>query len=101
MFGSVREETPRWNDSQDVTSRHGIPREREIGTNLAVQVAEEVRAHFPEQLLGTAIPRNVRISEAPSYQQTVLTYDPTSAGAVAYREAAAEIAGRGAPAAKG
>ena len=66
-------------------------------TNLAVQVAEEVRTHFPEQLLNTAIPRNVRISEAPSYQQTVLTYDPTSAGAVAYREAAAEIAGRGAP----
>jgi len=66
-------------------------------TNLAVQVAEEVRAHFPEQLLQTAIPRNVRISEAPSYQQTVLTYDPTSAGAVAYREAAAEIAARGVP----
>ena len=66
-------------------------------TNLAVQVAEEVRTHFPEQLLNTAIPRNVRISEAPSYQQTVLTYDPASAGAVAYREAAAEIAGRGAP----
>ena len=70
-------------------------------TNLAVQVAEEVRTHFPEQLLSTAIPRNVRISEAPSYQQTVLTYDPASAGAVAYREAAAEIAGRGAPAVKG
>ena len=66
-------------------------------TNLAVQVAEEVRAHFPDQLLSTAIPRNVRISEAPSYQQTVLTYDPTSAGAVAYREAAAEIAAKGAP----
>ncbi|MDO5635068.1 MAG: ParA family protein [Micrococcus sp.] len=67
-------------------------------TNLAVQVAEEVREHFPEQLLQTAIPRNVRISEAPSYQQTVLTYDPSSAGAVAYREAAAEMARKGAPA---
>lgn len=66
--------------------------------NLAVQVAEEVRSHFPGQLLDIAIPRNVRISEAPSYQQTVLTYDPASAGAVAYREAAAEIARRGAPA---
>ena len=66
--------------------------------NLAVQVAEEVRSHFPDQLLDIAIPRNVRISEAPSYQQTVLTYDPASAGAVAYREAAAEIARRGAPA---
>ncbi|MDY6055946.1 ParA family protein [Micrococcus sp.] len=70
-------------------------------TNLAVQVAEEVRAHFPDQLLSTAIPRNVRISEAPSYQQTVLTYDPASAGAVAYREAAAEIARKGAPARQG
>ncbi|MBB4736260.1 chromosome partitioning protein [Micrococcus cohnii] len=69
-------------------------------TNLAVQVAEEVREHFPDQLLETAIPRNVRISEAPSYQQTVLTYDPTSAGAVAYREAAAEIALQGVPAAQ-
>ncbi|MGC5049185.1 ParA family protein [Micrococcus porci] len=68
--------------------------------NLAVQVAEEVKAHFPEQLLETAIPRNVRISEAPSYQQTVVTYDPASAGAVAYREAAAEIARRGAPQAR-
>ncbi|MCT2006840.1 AAA family ATPase [Micrococcus lylae] len=67
-------------------------------TNLAVQVAEEVREHFPKELLQTAIPRNVRISEAPSYQQTVLTYDPSSVGAAAYREAAAEIAKRGAPA---
>lgn len=66
-------------------------------TNLAVQVAEEVREHFPQELLQTAIPRNVRISEAPSYQQTVLTYDPSSVGAAAYREAAAEIAHRGAP----
>ena len=66
-------------------------------TNLAVQVAEEVREHFPNELLQTAIPRNVRISEAPSYQQTVLTYDPSSVGAAAYREAAAEIAKRGAP----
>lgn len=66
-------------------------------TNLAVQVAEEVREHFPDELLQTAIPRNVRISEAPSYQQTVLTYDPSSVGAAAYREAAAEIAKRGAP----
>ncbi|MDO4253564.1 MAG: AAA family ATPase [Kocuria sp.] len=67
-------------------------------TNLASQVAEEVRSHFPEQVLETMIPRSVRISEAPSYQQSVITYDPQSTGALAYLEAAAEIAYRGAPA---
>jgi len=64
-------------------------------TNLAVQVADEVREFFPEQVLDAVIPRNVRISEAPSYQQSVLTYDPTSTGALSYREAAMEIAERG------
>lgn len=64
-------------------------------TNLAHQVAEEVREHFPEQTLRTAIPRSVRISEAPSYAQTVITYDPSSSGSLAYREAAREIARRG------
>lgn len=64
-------------------------------TNLAVQVAEEVREYFPEQVLESVIPRNVRISEAPSYQQSVLTYDPSSTGALSYREAAMEIAERG------
>ncbi|MGC0272844.1 ParA family protein [Pseudactinotalea sp. Z1739] len=65
-------------------------------TNLAHQVAEEVREHFPEQTLRTAIPRSVRISEAPSYGQTVITYDQNSSGALAYREAAREVARRGA-----
>ncbi|GAA2034734.1 ParA family protein [Yaniella flava] len=64
-------------------------------TNLAVQVAEEVRDYFPNQVLNAVIPRNVRISEAPSYQQSVLTYDPSSTGALSYREAAMEIATRG------
>ncbi|WP_159619376.1 ParA family protein [Ruania rhizosphaerae] len=64
-------------------------------TNLAQQVAEEVREHFPDQTLRTAIPRSVRISEAPSYGQTVLTYDGGSTGALAYLEAAREIAQRG------
>lgn len=64
-------------------------------TNLAQQVAEEVREHFPDQTLRTAIPRSVRISEAPSYAQTVLTYDAGSTGALAYLEAAREIARRG------
>ncbi|MGO1973264.1 MAG: ParA family protein [Propionibacteriaceae bacterium] len=64
-------------------------------TRLASQVADEVRAHFPDQTLPQLIPRSVRISEAPSYGQSVLTYHPDSAGAVSYREAAAEIARRG------
>ena len=60
-------------------------------TRLASQVAHEVRTHFGEQVLSTIIPRSVRVSEAPSYGQTVVTYDPTSSGALAYREAAAEV----------
>lgn len=63
-------------------------------TNLAAQVAAEVRQHFPQQVLGAVVPRSVRISEAPSYQQTVMTYDPSSSGALSYLEAAAEIAER-------
>jgi len=61
-------------------------------TRLAAGVADEVRQHFPEVVLKTAIPRSVRISEAPSYGQTVLTYDPGSAGALSYLEAAGELA---------
>ena len=64
-------------------------------TKLAAQVADEVRQHFAGETLSTVIPRSVRISEAPSYGQTVLTYQPTSAGAVSYLEAAQEIARRG------
>ncbi|WP_425358465.1 ParA family protein [Beutenbergia cavernae] len=64
-------------------------------TNLAREVVGEVREHFPEQTLRTAIPRSVRISEAPSYGQTVIAYDPMSSGALAYLEAAREIARRG------
>ncbi|MDQ4214815.1 ParA family protein [Microbacterium capsulatum] len=63
-------------------------------TRLAQQVAEEVREHFPHEVLDTVIPRSVRVSEAPSFGQTVITYDGQSVGAVAYREAAVEIAGR-------
>ncbi len=66
-------------------------------TRLASQVADEVRRHFGTRVLRTVIPRSVRVSEAPSYAQTVLTYDPTSSGAVAYREAAAEVVALGAP----
>lgn len=67
-------------------------------TRLAAGVAEEVRSHFGDQVLKTAVPRSVRVSEAPSYGQTVMTYDPASAGALSYLEAAREIATKGAPA---
>ncbi|GAA1655067.1 ParA family protein [Microbacterium flavum] len=60
-------------------------------TRLAQQVAEEVRAHFPQEVLRTVIPRTVRVSEAPSFGQTVIAYDPQSVGAVSYREAAVEL----------
>jgi chromosome partitioning protein len=66
-------------------------------TRLAAGVADEVRGHFGDQVLKTAVPRSVRVSEAPSSGQTVMTYDPASAGALSYREAAREIAGKGAP----
>jgi chromosome partitioning protein len=66
-------------------------------TNLANQVVQDVREHFPDQALQTLIPRSVRISEAPSYGQTVISYDGNSAGSLSYLEAAAEIARRGAP----
>lgn len=60
-------------------------------TRLAQQVADEVRAHFPTEVLDTIIPRSVRVSEAPSFGQSVLAYDGQSAGAIAYREAAVEM----------
>ncbi|HYJ66838.1 MAG TPA: AAA family ATPase [Nocardioidaceae bacterium] len=63
-------------------------------TRLSAGVADEVRAHFGDKVLHTAVPRSVRISEAPSYQQTVMTYDPTSPGALSYLEAARELASR-------
>jgi chromosome partitioning protein len=65
-------------------------------TKLASQVADEVKLHFPNQVLSTIIPRSVRVSEAPSYGRTVISYDRTSPGAIAYLEAAIEIANRGA-----
>jgi chromosome partitioning protein len=70
-------------------------------TNLAQQVAAEVREHFPAQTLRTTVPRSVRISEAPSYGQTVMTYDPGSTGALSYLAAARELAERAVPAGGG
>ncbi|WP_066517337.1 ParA family protein [Curtobacterium ammoniigenes] len=65
-------------------------------TNLANQVAAEVREHFGNEVLQTMIPRSVRVSEAPSYGQSVVSYDVNSSGSLSYLEAAAEIAARGA-----
>lgn len=64
-------------------------------TRLANDVAASVRSHFPNELIDIPIPRAVRISEAPSYSQTVMTYDPVSPGAVAYMQIAREISERG------
>ena len=64
-------------------------------TRLASDVAENVKKHFPQQLINTPIPRAVRVSEAPSYGQTVMTYDASSPGAIAYLSVAREIANRG------
>jgi chromosome partitioning protein len=64
-------------------------------TRLASDVAESVRKHFPTQLINTPIPRAVRVSEAPSYGQTVMTYDASSPGAIAYLSVAREISNRG------
>ena len=66
-------------------------------TRLAHEVAADVRQHFPQQVLNAVIPRAVRVSEAPSYSQTVVSYDTMSVGSISYIEAAHEIALRGAP----
>ncbi len=65
-------------------------------TRLSQQVVEDVRKHFPDQAMKTLIPRSVRVSEAPSHQQTVISYDRSSQGAISYLEAAIELANRGA-----
>lgn len=64
-------------------------------TRLSAAVADEVRSFFGDRVLKTAIPRSVRVSEAPSYSQTVITYDPTSPGALSYLEAARELTAKG------
>ena len=64
-------------------------------TRLANDVADNVKKHFPNELINTPIPRAVRISEAPSFGQTVMTYDAASPGALAYLSVAREISNRG------
>jgi chromosome partitioning protein len=60
-------------------------------TRLAGEVADEVRSHFGERVCQTVIPRTVRLSEAPSFGQPITTFDPSSRGAVAYRDLAREV----------
>ena len=62
-------------------------------TKLAEQVVTEVREHFGEKVCRTVVPRSVRLSEAPSYGQPIITFDPGSRGATAYRNVAKEISG--------
>jgi chromosome partitioning protein len=59
--------------------------------NLALDVSEQLKSHFPDQLYRTVIPRNVRLAEAPSYGAPVMHYDKTSSGALAYLALAGEI----------
>ncbi|MFP5297698.1 MAG: ParA family protein [Actinomycetota bacterium] len=63
-------------------------------TKLSAQVADEVRSHFGELVFGTVIPRSVRLSEAPSFGEPVLTLDPSSRGSIAYKLLAAEVEAR-------
>jgi chromosome partitioning protein len=64
-------------------------------TNLAKQVADEVRTFFGDRVFHTIIPRNVRLSEAPSYGQPIALYAPQSTGAEAYAAVADEVLSRG------
>ena len=66
-------------------------------TRLANDVADEIRKHYPNELINIPIPRAVRVSEAPGFQQTVMTYDASSPGAIAYMSVARELAARAKP----
>jgi chromosome partitioning protein len=65
-------------------------------TKLSDQVVQDVRAHFGAKVCRTVVPRTVRLSEAPSFGQPIVAFDPTSRGAIAYKELAKEVSG-GAP----
>ena len=62
-------------------------------TKLADQVVKEVREHFGDKVCRTVVPRSVRLSEAPSFGQPIITFDPSSRGATAYRNVAKEVSG--------
>jgi chromosome partitioning protein len=63
----------------------------DVRTNLSQQVVDEVRKHFGSEVFSTVIPRSIRLSEAPSYGETILSYAPRSAGALAYQALAEEF----------
>ncbi|MGJ4745692.1 ParA family protein [Leptospira sp. SA-E8] len=63
-------------------------------TNLAQQVAEDVKSYFKEKVYTTVIPRNIKLSEAPSFGKSILSYDPDGIGAQSYRSLALEVAGK-------
>ncbi len=63
-------------------------------TNLAQQVVDDVRQHYPNLIFRTIIPRSVRLSEAPSYGQSILHYAPRSSGSLAYEALALEFLAR-------
>ncbi|EMJ98742.1 ParA family protein [Leptospira sp. WS58.C1] len=63
-------------------------------TNLAQQVAEDVKSYFKEKVYTTVIPRNIKLSEAPSFGKSILSYDPEGIGAQSYRSLALEVAGK-------
>jgi chromosome partitioning protein len=67
----------------------------DVRTNLAQQVVEQVRKHFGDLVFQTVIPRSVRLGEAPSYGEPILTYAPGSPGAAAYEALARELKARG------
>lgn len=66
----------------------------DVRTNLSRQVVEEVKAHLPDKIFETVIPRTVRLSEAPSFGKTIFAYDPLSPGATAYKNLAKEVIAR-------
>ena len=60
-------------------------------TNLSIQVLDEVKKYFPQKVYKTVIPRNIRLSEAPSFGEPITKYDITSKGAESYLNLAAEV----------
>ena len=69
-------------------------------TSLSQQVTDEVRRHYPSLIFSTVVPRNVRLSEAPSFGESILQYDPHSRGAGAYASVAREVVARASSVAK-
>jgi len=63
----------------------------DVRTKISQQVVDEVRKYFPDKVFFTVIPRNVRLCEAPSYGETILSYAPKSSGALAYQALAKEF----------